>query len=269
MENLTTGFIGAGNIARAIMGGLVAGGRDPGSIRAADPSGAQLAQCPEGVIHSTGNRELAERSDVIVLCVKPNLVESVAKDIVGASSGKLVISVAAGITTATLTAILGEGTAVIRCMPNTPALVGCGMTGLYATDSVTAAQRDIAAAVLAAVGKTRWFTQERDLDKVTAISGSGPAYFFLVMESLVAAAVELGLPADVAGELVRQTALGAAEMANLSPEDVDVLRRNVTSPGGTTEAAVTVLLESGLPGDFKRAAEAAFKRSLELSGATD
>lgn len=265
MKEVKTGLIGAGNIARAIIGGLIDSGLPPSCISAADPSANQLALLPPGVMQKGSNRQLAKEADVILLCVKPGLIMTVAEDIKALVKSKLVISVAAGVSTGSLEQVLGSGVAIIRCMPNTPALVRHGMTGLFANPFVTDAQRQIAREILGAVGKTRWFDAEDQLDAVTAVSGSGPAYFFLVMEALQAAAEELALPPEVARELVVQTALGAAYMASQSAEDAASLRRNVTSPGGTTEAAIKHLLAAGLPGDFSLAVQAAFERSRELA----
>lgn len=258
-------FMGAGNIARAIIGGLVTSGYPAGSITAADPSAEQLRLLPAGVVTGGDNRAAAADADVIVFCVKPNLVAGVAAGIAPAARGKLVITVAAGIPVGVLQDALGADAPVIRCMPNTPALVGRGMTGLYATAAVSAAQRETGEAILGAVGRTLWFDAEEQLDVVTAVSGSGPAYFFLVMESIEKAGIALGLAPEVARALVLQTALGAAEMAATGTDAPGTLRQRVTSPGGTTEAAITSLLESGLPDDFVRAIRAAWRRSQDLA----
>jgi pyrroline-5-carboxylate reductase len=269
LETRTIAFIGAGNIASAIIGGLIQHGYPAGNLRAADPDQNQLARLQSGIRTSTVNADVIDGADVIVLCVKPDLAGTVAAGMADVAGGKLLISVAAGITTGILGRSLGASSAVIRCMPNTPALVGCGMTGLFANPAVTAAQRTIAEGILSAVGTFAWFDNERELDMVTAISGSGPAYFLLVMEAMQAAAIELGLTADASRNLVLQTALGAARMALSSTEAPAELRRRVTSPGGTTEAAIRVLLESDLPGSFNNAIRAAFKRSIELAGTQD
>jgi pyrroline-5-carboxylate reductase len=177
----------------------------------------------------------------------------------------LVISVAAGIQSDTLQAGLGASVPIIRCMPNTPALVQAGMTGLFATSNVTDAQKQSAENILSAIGLLEWFPRESDLDAVTAVSGSGPAYFFLVIEAMEAAAVELGLTPEVAHQLVTQTALGAAMMARDSTDPVSILRNNVTSPGGTTAAAINSLTEDQIPAIFARAIASAHKRSIELA----
>jgi pyrroline-5-carboxylate reductase len=266
MSETTIAFIGAGNIAQAIVGGLIDSGYPPGKICAADPQTDQLAAMPGSIATYTNNDDAISDAAVVVFCLKPNLVPVVAEALVARSKGRLFISVAAGITTDTLMGILGEETAIIRCMPNTPALVGQGMTGLYANLNVSPDQREIASRVLSAVGKAIWFDDESALDAVTAVSGSGPAYFFLMMEAMEQAARNLGIPAPEARELVIQTALGAASMAAASEDSPEALRLKVTSPRGTTEAAINSLLGSDVVGAFERAINAAHQRSIELSG---
>lgn len=265
MANQHLAFIGAGNIARAIIGGLVSSGYESGRIAAADPSPEQLQSLPEGISTGSDNRQCVSGAEVVVLCVKPNLATRVAADIAPAAQGKLVISVAAGIPVAALAGELGDDAAIIRCMPNTPALVGAGMTGLYANEWVKPDQRETGEAILSAVGKVLWFDHEDHLDMVTAVSGSGPAYFFLVMEAMEKAAIALGLPLEASRTLVLQTALGAAQMASSSDESPETLRRRVTSPGGTTEAAINRLNDAGLSAIFDAAIEAACQRSRELA----
>jgi len=166
----------------------------------------------------------------------------------------------------TLAERLGTDAAIIRCMPNTPALVREGVTGMFANGNATDAHRLTAETILASVGAVHWFDRETLLDAVTAVSGSGPAYFFLVMEAMEQAAIALGLSPEVSRQLVVQTALGAARMAHTSEDGPATLRKRVTSPGGTTEAAVESLLAAGLVGDFDRAIAAAHRRALELAG---
>lgn len=259
-------FLGAGNIARAIIGGLIDGGYHPEEIWAADPTDVQLQKLTAKKINTTNdNLTAASNADVVIISVKPDIVESLAREIASIASGKLFISVAAGVTTDSLVSWLGCPT-VIRCMPNTPALVQQGMTGLFATDSVNEAHRQIGESILAAVGETRWFEKESDLDVVTAVSGSGPAYFFLVIEVLQNAAEQLGLSREASRQLVLQTARGAAEMASSSIQSASELRENVTSPGGTTEAALKKLIDGGLESLFLNAVRAAKLRSEELAG---
>lgn len=258
-------FMGAGNIAQAIIGGLIENDFDPKDIWAADPSETQLNKLKLKQVNTTSDNLIAvSNADIIIISVKPDVVESLAREVSSMASGKLFISVAAGVTSRSLVSWLGCP-AVIRCMPNTPALIQKGMTGLFATKSVSDEFRRIGESILAAVGETRWFEKESDLDAVTAISGSGPAYFFYVIEVLQSAAEELGLSKEVSRQLVLQTALGATEMASLSAEPTAELRRKVTSPGGTTEAALEKLIEGGLESLFLRAAMAAKKKSEELA----
>lgn len=262
MSNIA--FIGAGNIAKAILGGYYAA--NPGAeIYAADPMASQLETLPRGVHTSTDNQVAVSNADTVVLCVKPNMMADICKDLASISSDKLFISVAAGITSHDLQSWLGPSAAVIRCMPNTPALVGEGMTGLFAREEVSEQQRQNAQSLLGSVGKYCWFDNEADLDLVTAVSGSGPAYFFLLIEAMQEAAVELGLAPDVARQLCLQTALGAATMAASSDLEASTLRQNVTSPGGTTAAALDVFQEHGFKDIVTQALGAAEKRAKELS----
>ncbi len=258
-------FLGAGNIAQAIIGGLIATGFKPGDISAADPSEEQLIKLSTaGVRTSSDNHVAAAEADVVILSVKPDIVERVSREISSIATGKLFISVAAGITATSLESWL-ESPTVIRCMPNTPALVNKGMTGLYATSAVSAEQRKIADTILSAIGETLWFEEEAKLDAVTAVSGSGPAYFFYIIEVMQEAAIAAGLSKEESRKLVLQTALGAAEMAFQSIEPAAELRRNVTSPGGTTAAALEVLQQEAVDRIFLKAVLAAKKRSEELS----
>ena len=260
----TIAFIGAGNIAKALMGGYLAAG-SPGKVWAADPFEAQLATVPTGIHTTTDNLEAVAEADLIVLCVKPNMMADICLALAPLAAGKLFISVAAGITSTSLSGWLGSTSAIIRCMPNTPALIGEGMTGLFASPKVNDEQKALAANLLATVGKIAWFEDESALDAVTAVSGSGPAYFFLMLEAMQSAATELGLTPEVAKTLVEQTALGAIKMAIQSELSAAELRHNVTSPGGTTAAAIEVLEESGYQKIMGKALTAAAKRSKALS----
>ena len=258
-------FLGAGNIAQAIIGGLITTGFDPDDICASDPSEEQLAKLHKiGVKTSSDNLAAIAEAEVVVLSIKPDVVEQICREISSMTAGKLFISVAAGITATSLESWL-QSSIIIRCMPNTPALVMKGMTGLYATDAVSSEQREIADTILSAVGETLWFEEESKLDAVTAVSGSGPAYFFYIIEVMQAAALAAGLTQQESSTLVLQTALGAAEMALQSSEPAAELRRKVTSPGGTTAAALEVLQQEGLDEIFLHAVTAAKKRSEELS----
>ncbi|MCB1646061.1 MAG: pyrroline-5-carboxylate reductase [Pseudomonadales bacterium] len=261
-------FIGAGNIAQAIIGGLVQNGYNPADITAADLMQSQLDKLPAGVLSTTDNLTAVAGADVIVCCVKPNHMAALCQSlgpVLAGQSEKLIISVAAGITVSSINGWAGDQLAVVRCMPNTPALVKTGMTGLHANPYVSSEQKQTTEFLLSAVGDFLWFEQESALDAVTAVSGSGPAYYFLVMEAMIDAAQKLGLTAADAQRLVLQTALGAARMAVENSEPPAILRKNVTSPGGTTEAAIKQLLANGLPEAFEVAMTAARDRSVELS----
>lgn len=260
-------FIGAGNIAYAIAGGLIEGGHAATDIVAADPMPGQLDRFSAlGVRAAASNAEAVDGADVVLLTVKPNIVETACSEVAGNIGNALVISVAAGITLGSLQTWLGDHGAVVRCMPNTPALEGQGMTGAYPGPAVSNAQKELAAQVLGAVGSLIWVPAESDLDAVTAVSGSGPAYFFLLMELMQKSAQELGLAPEVARQLVVKTALGAATMVDRRDDDVAALREAVTSPGGTTAAAIGTFLDGGLEDLVNRALGAAHRRSIELSG---
>lgn len=266
MKDTRLAFLGAGNIAQAIIGGLLDNGFEAGNITAADPVPAQRERLAARGINATAdNVEAARAADVIIISVKPDVVQTLAGEIAGVASDKLLISVAAGITIGNIVEALGGPAAVIRCMPNTPALVQCGMIGLFANQTVTPDRKDIADAILGAVGECIWVAAESDLDAVTAISGSGPAYFFYVMEAMEEAGQKLGLPPDMVHRLVTGTAMGAATMTVNGEDSPAALRRKVTSPGGTTEAALNELQEGKLPDLFEKAVRAAWQRSKALS----
>ena len=262
-------FVGAGNMARAIIGGLVESGVSARRIRVADalPEVAGGLARDFGVAVAHDNVAAVAGADVVVLAVKPQQMRSVSGEIrdAVAATNPLVLSIAAGITTNALRAWLGQDTAVIRSMPNTPALIGRGTAVLHASPRVTPAQRDAAAAILAAVGTVHWVADETQLDAVTALSGSGPAYVFRLLECLEDAGAALGLPMDLARALALETVAGAAALASGSPEPAAVLRARVTSKGGTTERALAVLDEGGLHGLFERALAAAAERSRGLA----
>jgi len=268
MAKQTIAFIGGGNMARSLIGGLVADGFDAACIRVSDPSAEQRRHLADNYgIHALDNNLDAVRdADAVVLAVKPQVLRAVAEELAAAVMHKpaLVVSIAAGVREPDLNRWLGGKAAIVRTMPNTPSLVQTGATGLYANDAVSADQRSLAESLMRAVGLTCWLQDEALLDAVTGISGSGPAYFFLMMELMEDAGRKLGLPRETARLLTIQTALGAAKMALESEEDPQTLRRRVTSPGGTTEQAVRTLEEGGLRDLINLAVQSAARRANEL-----
>ncbi|MBL6907910.1 MAG: pyrroline-5-carboxylate reductase [Luminiphilus sp.] len=263
-------FIGGGNMAHAIYRGLVESGFPAENIGVVDPSeAAQSAARASGLIRIAESATDADLSaDLIVLAVKPQITDIALSPLAHrVSSTATVLSIIAGINSASLANLLGlpNDDAVVRSMPNTPALVGEGMTGLFSNSDQRAHGRILAERVMSAVGQCVWVSNESDLDLVTAISGSGPAYFFLFMESLADAAVELGMSPQTAHQLSVQTALGAAKLAQASDDGLAKLRENVTSPGGTTEQAIESFEASELRAIVMSATRAAKKRSIELS----
>lgn len=264
----TITIIGTGNMGSSLIGGLIKHSHPATNIWATDIDPNKLISLKEtfGIHTSTDNIVACRAADVVIFAIKPQIFATTASALTSVIQEikPLVISIAAGITENQIQKWLGGGTAIVRCMPNTPALYGLGATGLYANSAVTPAQRILAANILQAVGIIAWLHNENDLDAVTALSGSGPAYFFLLMEALQDAALELGLEQETARLLLLQTALGAAHMAKESAFTLGELRRQVTSPGGTTEKAISVLEENNIRHIFKKALHAAKVRSEEL-----
>ncbi|PWQ93145.1 pyrroline-5-carboxylate reductase [Leucothrix arctica] len=263
-------FIGAGNMASSIIAGLVESDSAV-EITVSDPNESQLdvvrAQFPN--CHTTtDNHQAVSTADVIVLAVKPQVMQVVCEGLEPSvqKTKPMIISVAAGVSESSLSRWLGGELPVVRCMPNTPALVGAGMSGLYANSRVSAEQKNLAESMLRAVGVVMWLDNEDMLHAVTAVSGSGPAYFFLVMEAMQQSAESFGFTPEQARLLVQQTAFGAAKLAMESVDSAAVLRAKVTSKGGTTEAAINDLQASGLEGIFDSALKAAANRSIVLSG---
>lgn len=262
-------FVGAGNMASSIIGGLIDSGHPADCISAADPYPASLerlrAIAPVALF--SDNAGAVAGADIIILAVKPQVMAEATDSIAAAvqANHSLVISIAAGVTIASMQARLGPDAAIVRCMPNTPALLGCGASGLFANHSASPQQREFAQRVLSAVGMTCWVETEAELDAITALSGSGPAYFFLLTEAMIDAGIALGLRRDTATALAKQTGLGAARMALESDVDLVELRRRVTSPGGTTERAVQSFEGDGLRDVVTRAMRAAADRALEMS----
>jgi len=261
-------FLGAGNMAQAFIGGLIANGWNPKQLWATGPhlEKLQIIQKQFGLNISENNQIGTQAADIIVLAVKPALLKTVAMEIAAIVQKKqsLVISVATGVRLIDLQHWVRNDTAIVRCMPNTPALVRCGATALCANLNVSSEQKNSAETILRSVGITIWLNDEDQLDIVTALSGSGPAYFFRMMEALEQAATQLGLTAEMAHSLTLHTALGAARMALESKESLATLRQQITSPGGTTEQALKVLNDGDIATLFANALRAAQQRAHEL-----
>jgi len=256
-------------MASSLISGLIASGHAPEQIWVSDINPDTLNNLAEqlNVNTSANNDDVVNAVDVVVLAVKPQTLGAVAQGIAALIQQKksLVVSIAAGINQNSLSRWLGADTAIVRCMPNTPALVLTGATALHANDKVTAEQRDLAENILRAVGIALWVEDEAELDAVTAVSGSGPAYYFLLMEAMEKAALELGLSQETARLLVQQTALGAAKIALESAESPEQLRKRVTSPGGTTQQAIETFEQGGFTELVAKALHAARDRSIEMS----
>ncbi|MET0311674.1 MAG: pyrroline-5-carboxylate reductase [Burkholderiaceae bacterium] len=258
-------FIGGGNMAGAIIGGLVASGMPPSRIHVVEPMDAPRARlAQQGISVSAGADEALQGSHTVVWAVKPQMFHGAAQPVAAHTANALHLSVAAGIRSDSIARWLGTQR-VVRCMPNTPALVGAGMTGLFAAPGATSADRTHVEALLASTGQCTWVTDEAQLDAVTALSGSGPAYVFYFLEAMVDAGVAMGLPADQARELAVGTFSGAAELARRSPQEpLSLMRERVTSKGGTTYAALTSMEQAGIKDAFIRAMRAAQARGKEL-----
>jgi pyrroline-5-carboxylate reductase len=264
--NTRIAFIGGGNMARALIAGLVRQGADAAQIRVGEPDAGHRALLARdyGVQATADNAAAVADARIVVLAVKPQEMARVAAALAPALAGNaLLLSVAAGITTADVARWYPRAPAV-RAMPNRPALLGAGITGLYAPATVSAAGRALAEAVMAAAGRTVWVQCESDLDTVTALSGSGPAYFFLLAEEMAAAGVALGLDPATAQLLAAETLHGAGQLAHADPA-LDRQRIAVTSKGGTTEAALSEFAAGGLAALVRRAVDAAARRSAELA----
>jgi pyrroline-5-carboxylate reductase len=265
----TISLIGAGNMGSSLIGGLIAAGHPNDKLWAADTSLDKLDRLKATFnIHTTlDNTEAVITADVVIFAVKPLLFAPVAKELAQTLQihRPLIISIAAGIQVATMVHYLGNEAAIVRAMPNTPALVRLGATALFANAAVSNGDRKIAEKIMSAVGLVKWLKTEALMDSITALSGSGPAYFFLIMEALEQAAVELGLPVDIAHLFTLQTALGAANMAIKSDKSLAELRKEVTSTGGTTEKAIAVLEEYNIRQLLLKTLETAKLRSEELA----
>lgn len=269
MTSPNIAIIGAGNMGSSLLGGLLKNNYSANHIWISDADQQKLDHLHQQFnIHTTAdNKEAIKNADIIILAVKPQILKNVTTDIAPQIQAKkpLILSIAAGIPIASLQHWLGTTMPIVRAMPNTPALIGCGATALFANEHVSSTQHNLSESIMRAVGITVWIEDEKLMDAVTALSGSGPAYFFLIIEALENAAMQLGLPKDIANLLTVQTAYGAARMALESHDTVEKLRHNVTSPGGTTEQGVRVLEESNIRNILLHTLQAADHRSKELA----
>ncbi|MBS0570489.1 MAG: pyrroline-5-carboxylate reductase [Proteobacteria bacterium] len=268
-----TAFIGGGNMARSLIGGLIRNGAPANSIAVSEPNAdlrAALARDFSIAPHAD-NAAAAQAADVLVLAVKPQVMKTVCAGLraIAQASKPLIVSIAAGIRIDQLDTWLGGNLPIVRCMPNTPALIGAGAAGLCANATCTTPQRALAQDILSAAGLAVWIAGEKQMDTVTAISGSGPAYFFLLVEALEKAAVAQGLPREAARELATQTCLGAGRMLREDGAAPAELRRRVTSPNGTTQAALESFEGDGFERIVARAVAAATRRGVELSSELD
>lgn len=268
MSKHTIAFIGAGNMAGSIIGGMVNGGYAAESIIASNTNMTKLAELSSHYFIQTthNNIEAAQGADMVVLSVKPQMMQSVVREISEVLQAKkpLVISIAAAVTTEMLEQWGAQACALVRVMPNTPVIIGEGMSGLFASDSVTDKQKNDVQAMMQTVGQVLWVEDEKDIESISALSGSGPAYFFMMMECIQAAGEGLGLSKKQAAQLTYQTALGSAKMASQSNQDIVHLREAVTSKGGTTEQALAVFQKGKLSALCVQALNAAKERAGEL-----
>ena len=269
MENFKVAFIGGGNIAGSMIGGLIANGVEPRQLVAADPDSKQqqLIAKKYGIRVFDINHDAAKDASVIVFAVKPQQMQKVVQEISENINikNKLILSVAAGIKLQSIENWLGQPSSVIRVMPNMPALIQAGSSALYANAHVQEKQKNTAETIMRSVGTAIWLNSEDKLDTVTALSGSGPAYFFYFMELIESRAIEMGLNKEDARLLTIETAIGSAKMALLSSSNLKTLREQVTSPGGTTEQALNIFIQGKLDELVNNAMDAAKKRSIELS----
>lgn len=269
MKTKKIGFIGGGNMAHSLISGLIASGHSAQQIWVADADEEKLSSLASSMHVNTSatNDALIAAVDVVVFAVKPQVIAAVIQASKASfdKAGILLVSIAAGINQQSLSKWVGADKAIVRCMPNTPALVQTGATGLHANKNVNEEQHDLAENIMRSVGIAVWVENESELDAVTAVSGSGPAYFFLLMEAMEKSALELGLSQHTAQLLIEQTALGAARIALESAESPGTLRNRVTSPGGTSEQAIKTFEQGGFTELVKQALQAANDRSISLS----
>ena len=269
LDNKKISFIGGGNMAQALINGLLACGVQPQLITVSAPSAATrdifTAQQINTVDANLEPKAAVIDADVVILAVKPQMMKAVVSEFADALDKQLVMSVAAGLSTDALSQMLGGYANIVRAMPNTPSNIQMGATGLYATDSISSADKQLAAAVMAASGLVMWVTEEAHMHAVTAVAGSAPAYVFYFIESMVDGAVALGLDKEQATALAMQTVLGAATMAKGSQDSPAELRRKVTSPKGTTHAAIVSMQDNEIGQHIADAMQACYARSQAIS----
>lgn len=269
LDNKKISFIGGGNMAQALISGLISCGVKPSLITVADPSSEareQLAAKGLNTVDPTADAKAAViGANIVVLAVKPQVMKAVASGFADALDKQLVISVAAGLSTELLSNMLGGYGNIVRAMPNTPAMIQMGATGLYGTDDISAEQKQLATAVMEASGLVMWVDNEEHMHAVTAVSGSAPAYMFYFIEAMVDGGVALGLDKEQASALAMQTMLGAAKMALGSEDAPSELRRKVTSPNGTTQAAIESMQANDISRQIVEAMQACADRSQALS----
>lgn len=269
LDNQKISFIGGGNMAQALISGLISCGVKPSLITVADPSSdarEQLAAKGLNTVDPTADAKAAViGADIVVLAVKPQVMKVVVSGFADVLDTQLVISVAAGLSTALLSNMLGGYSNIVRAMPNTPAMIQMGATGLYGTDNISAEQKQLATAVMEASGLVMWVDNEEHMHAVTAVSGSAPAYMFYFIEAMVDGGVALGLDKEQASALAMQTMLGAAKMALRSEDAPSELRRKVTSPNGTTQAAIESMQANDISRQIVEAMQACADRSQALS----
>ncbi|ALF59869.1 pyrroline-5-carboxylate reductase [Psychrobacter urativorans] len=269
LDNKKISFIGGGNMAQALISGLIACGVKPELITVSAPSANTrdifTTQQINVVDAKVDSKAAVTDADVVILAVKPQMMKAVVSEFADALDKQLVISVAAGLSTDLLSEMLGGYQTIVRAMPNTPATIQMGATGLYGTDATTDAQKQLATAVMAASGLTMWVNDEAQMHAVTAVAGSAPAYVFYFIESMIDGAVALGLDKEQASALAMQTVLGAATMARDSQDTPAELRRKVTSPNGTTQAAIESMQSNEVGRQIAEAMQACYNRSQALS----
>jgi len=261
-------FIGGGNMASCLIGGMLANGFSSQDIMVSEPNEAsrQRIASTHGILTTKDNIAAVSQADIVVLAVKPQILGTVASPLAAAlGHGPIVVSIAAGIPVSALQNWLGQTLKIVRAMPNTPAMVQSGATGLFASQSLSADQQSIIENIFTAVGYACWVDQESQIDAVTAVSGSGPAYFFLIYEAMLKVAQELGLDNQTSSQLTLHTALGAARLALASDKTPEELRQQVTSPGGTTQAAIESFQSQDLENVFRVAMTGALDRAKEMS----